>query len=266
MKSIVITGSTRGIGFGLAREFLKQGCAVTISGRKQVDVDAAVGKLSQFAVGSSVQGFACDVTDPVQVQAIWENAVGNFGKVDVWINNAGISHQQVPYWELKPNEVAKILSTNITGLMYGCTTAVNGMRQQGFGAIYNMEGLGSNGMKIRGLSVYGTTKAAVKYFTEALRKDLSGLPIVIGEIQPGMVITDLITGQHAGESEDWKKNRKVYNILANREEAVTPWLVQKMLSNTRTNAKLKYVSTLRLFKQLLTAVFFKRDLFQEDSK
>jgi short-subunit dehydrogenase len=266
VKSIVITGSTRGIGFGLAREFLRRGCSVTISGRKQADVDAAVEKLSLFTQASSVQGIACDVTNPVQVQLLWVKAFLTFGKVDIWINNAGISHQQLPYWELAPEEVAKIISTNITGLLNGCTTAVNGMHQQGFGAIYNMEGLGSNGMKIKGLSVYGTTKAAVKYFSEALRKDLEGLPILLGEIQPGMVLTDLITGQQAGDSEGWKKNRKVYNILANREEVVTPWLVQKMLSNTRTNAKLKYVSTFRLLSQLLAAIFFKRNLFQEDSK
>jgi short-subunit dehydrogenase len=266
LKSIVITGSTRGIGFGLAREFLKRDCSVTISGRKQADVDSAVEKLSRFASFSSLQGIACDVSSPAQVQALWEKARLTYGKVDIWINNAGISHQQLPYWELAPEGVARIISTNITGLMNGCTTAVNGMRQQGYGAIYNMEGLGSNGMKIRGLSVYGTTKAAVKYFSEALRKDLEGLPILIGEIQPGMVITDLITGQHAGGSEEWKKNKKVYNILANREEVVTPWLVQKMLSNTKTNAKLKYVTTFRLIGQLVAVVFFKRDLFQEDSK
>jgi short-subunit dehydrogenase len=266
LKNIVITGSTRGIGFGLAREFLKQGCSVTISGRKQADVDAAVKKLSGFTSSPLIQGITCDVSSPAQVQALWEIARLTYGKVDIWINNAGISHQQLPYWELAPEEVTKIISTNITGLMNGCTTAVNGMRQQGYGAIYNMEGLGSNGMKIKGLSVYGTTKAAVKYFSEALRKDLEGLTILIGEILPGMVVTDMITGQHGGDSEGWKKNRKVYNILANREETVTPWLVQKMLSNTRTNAKLKYVSTLRLISQLLAAVFFKRDLFQQDSK
>jgi short-subunit dehydrogenase len=266
LKNVVITGSTRGIGFGLAREFLKRDCSVTISGRKQADVDAAVEKLSLITSASSLQGIACDVTNPAQVQALWEKARLTFGKVDIWINNAGISHQQLPYWELAPEEVGKIITTNIIGLMYGCTTAVNGMRQQGYGAIYNMEGLGSNGMKIRGLSVYGTTKAAVKYFSEALRKDLAGLPILIGELLPGMVITDLITGQQAGDREGWKKNKKVYNILANREEVVTPWLVHKMLSNNRTNAKLQYVSTFRLIGQLLAAVFFKRDLFQEGPK
>ena len=266
MKSVVITGSTRGIGYGLAREFLKKGCSVTISGRKQADVDTAVEKLAQFALNSAITGTACDVANAVQVQALWEKAFQTYGNVDIWINNAGISHLQVPYWELSPEEIARIISTNIIGLMNGCTTAIKGMRQQGHGDIYNMEGLGSNGMKIKGLSVYGTTKAAVKYFSEALRKEVEDLPIHIGEILPGMVVTDLITSQRSAGSKGWQKNKKVYNILANREEPVTSWLVKKILANASPNAKFKFVSTGRMMGQLFEAIFLNRDLFKDETK
>ena len=140
MKNVVITGSTRGIGFGLAREFLKKGCRVVICGRKQKDVDDAVSKLAQYGPSSSIFGTECDVSESVQVEDLWNKAVQTFGSVDIWINNAGISHTQTPFWELPMAEVSRIIATNVTGLMNGCSTAARGMIKQGYGAIYNMEG------------------------------------------------------------------------------------------------------------------------------
>jgi len=262
MKNIVITGSTRGIGFGLAREFLKQGCQVVICGRKQKDVDNTVSKLSNYGP-SSILGVECDVSEATQVENLWNKAQQTFGSVDIWINNAGISHTQTPFWELHLAEVSQIIATNITGLMNGCSSAARGMIKQGYGAIYNMEGLGSNGMKIHGLSVYGTTKAAVRYFSEALRKEIGTLPITLGELLPGMVVTDLLTGQKTGSTEGWQKNKKVYNILANREEEVTTWLVKRILTNSSRKAIFKFVSTGRMMRQLFAAIFLKRDLFSE---
>ena len=81
-----------------------------------------------------------------------------------------------------------------------------------------------------------------------------------------MVVTDMITGQHHGSSEELNRNKKVYNILANRETDVTPWLVKKMLSNSKPNARIKYVSTARMMGQLFSALFLNRDLFKEDNK
>ena len=118
-------------------------------------------------------------------------------------------------------------------------------------------------MKIHGLSVYGTTKAAVRYFSEALRKEIVTLPITIGELLPGMVVTDLLTGQKTGGTEEWQKNKKVYNILANREEEVTSWLVKRILTNSNRKAIIKFVSTGRMMRQLLAAIFLKRNLFSE---
>jgi short-subunit dehydrogenase len=126
-----------------------------------------------------------------------------------------------------------------------------------------MEGLGSNGMKVHGLSVYGTTKAAVRYFSEALRKEIGTVPITIGELQPGMVVTDLLTGQKNDNNEKWQKNKRVYNILANREEEVTPWLVKRILANSNRKPVFKYITTSRMLRQLFAAIFLNRNLFTE---
>ena len=104
MMHIVITGSTRGIGLGLAKEFLALECSVTFSGRAQQDVDRVIGQLSSHYPSEKLLGLACDVRDPVQVQALWDTSFKQFGKVDIWINNAGYSGPQLPAWEIDPEK------------------------------------------------------------------------------------------------------------------------------------------------------------------
>ncbi|HSF81207.1 MAG TPA: SDR family NAD(P)-dependent oxidoreductase, partial [Anaerolineales bacterium] len=105
MKHIVITGSTRGIGYGLAEAFLERGCAVTVSGRMQAGVEAALAALGGKYGTEPLYGLACDVRQPEQVQVLWDGAQKHFGQVDIWINNAGLSSQQGKAWLVSP-EVA----------------------------------------------------------------------------------------------------------------------------------------------------------------
>jgi NAD(P)-dependent dehydrogenase (short-subunit alcohol dehydrogenase family) len=94
MKAVVITGSTRGIGYGLADSFLGLGHAVTVSGRSMERVDEAVNKLCTQYDKERVLGYPCDVTHFEQVQALWNTVKDRFGKIDVWINNAGLANAQ----------------------------------------------------------------------------------------------------------------------------------------------------------------------------
>ena len=105
MKSIVITGSTRGIGFGLADAFLALDCQVTISGRARASVDQATAALAARHAAGRIFGFPCDVTHIEELQALWEAACARFGAVDIWINNAGISNRRSDYWNLSPEGV-----------------------------------------------------------------------------------------------------------------------------------------------------------------
>jgi NAD(P)-dependent dehydrogenase (short-subunit alcohol dehydrogenase family) len=90
-KTIVITGSTRGIGYGLAEAFLSLGCSVTVSGRGEEAVEKAAAGLKSSFEAERVFGTACDVTDPSQLQALWDKSIEIFRKVDIWVNNAGWS-------------------------------------------------------------------------------------------------------------------------------------------------------------------------------
>src|SRR5437868_1872544 len=98
-KVIVITGSTRGIGLGMAREFLQRGQQVVISGRTPDSTANAVTQLSA-SYADRVVGQPCDVGDYAQVEALWDAAVARFGRVDIWINNAGTSHPSQNFWTL----------------------------------------------------------------------------------------------------------------------------------------------------------------------
>ena len=159
MKTVVVTGSSRGIGFGLARSFVERGCNVVVSGRSQEALDRAVAQLSSGGSGSSrgaVFGAPCDVTRREQVEALWSAAANRFGKVDVWINNAGSSHAPVPFWKLAPAKIDEVLESNLHGMMNGCFVAMRGMQAQGSGHIYNMEGFGSDGATQVGMAIYVT--------------------------------------------------------------------------------------------------------------
>lgn len=260
-KRIVITGSTRGIGLGLAKAFLAAGCRVTISGRNAETVDATRRDLASLWGQEMVYGRACDVTVYEQVQGLWDFALREFGGVDVWINNAGISHSQEPAWIQPPERTRTIIETNILGTTYGARVAVAGMLAQGFGAIYNLEGLGSAGRHVPGTSLYGTTKAAVRYFTDALILETRGTPLVIGAIRPGMVMTDLVIDQLDRNSKDWPRVKRIFNILADNVETVAPWIATRVLANTKAGARITWLTRRRALARFALAPFRRRDMF-----
>jgi NAD(P)-dependent dehydrogenase (short-subunit alcohol dehydrogenase family) len=263
MKTIVITGSTRGIGLGLATALLERGCQVVISGRAQETVDKVVTELEAEHGPDRVLGKACDVTELQQVQALWDTAQARFGRIDVWINNAGIAHGQTDFWDYDPGLIASVVETNVIGAMYGAKVAVRGMLAQGSGHFYNMEGLGSDGRRVEGLTLYGTTKRALAYLTDALVEETKGTPIVVGALRPGMVTTDMLTTQYEGKPEEWESAKRIFNILADRVEMVTPWLADKVLGNKRTGVRFSWLSRGKVLGRFLLAPFRRRDLFGE---
>lgn len=263
MKVIVITGSTRGIGYGLAESFLARGCAVVISGRTPDTVAEAVTKLQTDFATHQVFGVSCDVTDYDQVQHLWDESVKHFGQIDVWINNAGLSGPQKPLWEQSPHMAHTVINTNLVGVIYGTKVAMTGMLEQGIGAIYSMEGMGSDGRMREGLTLYGMSKCGLRYFNEAVAKEAKDTPILIGALHPGMVATDLILNDYRGKPEEWEKVKKIFNIIADRVETVTPWLADKVLSNQKNGVRFKWSSNLKLMVRFITAPFNKRDIFYD---
>jgi NAD(P)-dependent dehydrogenase (short-subunit alcohol dehydrogenase family) len=261
MKTAVITGSSRGIGLGLARELLARGANVVVTGRSADTVDKAVAELGQ---PDRTLGVACDVTDPADVQALWDAAAARFGRVDIWINNAGTTTNPLPLWEVDSDEVRQTIETNLLGTLYGMQVAVRGMRAQGGGQIFNVEGMGSKGEVQVGLLPYACTKAAVGYLDKAFLKELKGSAVQICSIRPGINVTEhLLHGSEHLSPERWEKTKKVFNILGDKPETTTPYLAEKILATRRTGTKIAWLTTPKIAWRFTVAPFRKRDLFAD---
>jgi len=260
---VIITGSTRGIGLGLARAFLEAGCRVVISGRAQEIAEEVGENLSSVFGVSHVRGCACDVSEYEQVQDLWDFSVGQFGRIDIWINNAGLGHNSLPFWEQDIEKINEIVSVNLQGVMYGSRVAMRGMLSQGWGEIYNMEGLGSDGRMLAGQTIYATSKRAVAYFTKAMAKEAKSTQIRISALSPGMVITDLLLGNTDTKTDSFLKAKKIFNILADKVETVTPWLVEQMLSNPGKGRNIRWLTRRKVLWRFLRSPFYKRNLFDE---
>lgn len=261
MKSVVITGSTRGLGYGMARAFLEAGDAVVVNGRSRESVDRAVVQLAAAYDAARVYGVPADMADEAQIQSLWDEARAHFGGVDIWINNAGIENRRVPLWELSAEEMRQVIAINLTGVMLACKVVICGMDAQGGGHIYNMEGMGSDGRVAPGLSVYGSTKAGLAYLSKVLATETAHMPVKISTINPGMVFTDMLMDNIPPERVENAK--RIFNILADKVEDVAPWLVVQIHDNQKSGARINWLTNRKIMTRFLTAPFRKRDLFAE---
>lgn len=257
----VITGSTAGIGLGMAREFLKRGHDVVISSRRKDAVDRVRSELEAEFPSRRIVGQACDVADYAQVEALWQAAVQAFGSVDIWVNNAGRDGVKAPFFAVPPDDFSLTVKTNLIGVMNCCRVAIPGMYQQGGGKIFNMEGFGSNGQVRPTIASYGSTKYAVTYLTKALALELKPTPVKMCYLSPGIVVTDLLVPPPDKRGEQWEKSKKILNILADTVETVTPYLVEGMLRVEKNGAAVRWLTPGKVRKRFFMSLFRKRDVF-----
>lgn len=221
MNTAIITGGTRGIGAALVRAFLASGWNVAYSGTTQETIDKSLEALRGHFPEEKYAAFICEVSEEPDLISLWDGAVSTFGQVDIWVNNAGTSTEQTPFHELPTGIFTRIIDTNLKGLMLATHVAYNRMLRQGYGAIYNMEGLGSDGRRITGLTPYGTSKRAVRYFTDAFAAEVKDGPVIVGTISPGMALTDLTMTQVRKDPE------QNIQIPGGDHTATLKWLIPK---------------------------------------
>ena len=260
MAKVVITGASKGIGYGLAEEFLKQGHSVAIAARGEQGVaDAVKALLPLVQSGQQVCGKPCDVTVQEQVQALWEYAAEVLGPVDIWINNAGLARTSWSISEVPQSEVEAMVTTNMLGAINGCRVAVAGMQAQGGpGKIFNILGGGSDGEYFPGMGIYGATKRGLDYFSNALVKELKNTPILVGKIRPGMIITDAVVREAKQDPQGFARSRKIMNNLVDRIETVAPFLVEEMLKFEKSGQKIVWLNGGKIGWRMLKSRFKQR--------
>jgi NAD(P)-dependent dehydrogenase (short-subunit alcohol dehydrogenase family) len=187
---IVITGSTRGLGYAMARALLKAGATVVISGRSARGVRKAVRSLEKLG---PVQGLLCDVRNERQVYALARAVVSRLGHIDVWINNAGLATAAGRIIDTPPTQAREAFLTNDMGTLYGTRAALHFMLPRKQGTLVNVYGAGSFLRPATPTALYGATKAWITSFTRSLAKENAGSGVRIVGFSPGMLLTELLT-------------------------------------------------------------------------
>lgn len=253
-KTVVITGSSRGIGYGLAGEFLKRGHQVIVNGRTKDAVDDALEQLKHS--GSELAGHAGDVQEENTYQELIDLAIKSFGKIDIWINNAGIPQAHRYFYEIPREEIEELISVNVTAMMLGSRSALRFFMDQGYGKIFNMEGFGSDGRMMDKLTLYGSSKRAVQYFSKSLSREVKDEQIQVGILSPGMVRTDFLDHASAeANAAERERNRKVFDILAEEVDVVTAFLVTRILASKKKYDRIEFLSFPRMLPKLIKLMF-----------
>lgn len=269
-KTVVITGSARGLGFEMAKVFRQNNVNVVISDLNGEKLENAKIELEKIVSDAKVSYCVCNVTKSEDIMNLIKFAKKEFETIDIWINNAGVNQPDKAIWELSEEEINMVLDVDLKGAITGSRLVMQDMEKEHKGAIYNIEGYGSNDAKMLGLSIYGTSKRAITYFTEALAKESETREtgVIVGKLSPGIMITDFITNA-LGNKEKInlpEKTKKVYNILGDYPDVVAKFLVEGMLKNTKNAAKIEWLTNKKAAWRFMTSGFNKRNFFKEDTK
>ncbi|XP_015898313.3 probable chlorophyll(ide) b reductase NYC1, chloroplastic isoform X1 [Ziziphus jujuba] len=275
-RNVVITGSTRGLGKALAREFLLSGDRVIVASRSPESVNETVRELEEnlkegksTAGGSSstnlahakVVGIACDVCEPGDVQKLANFAVNELGSIDIWINNAGTNKGFRPLLQFDDEDIKQIVSTNLVGSLLCTREAMRIMRNQAKGGhIFNMDGAGSGGSSTPLTAVYGSTKCGLRQLQASLLKECKRSKVGVHTASPGMVLTDLLL------SGSTIQNKQMFNIICELPETVARTLVPRMRVVKGTGKAINYLTPPRILLALVTAWLRRGRWFDDQGK
>ena len=216
-KTALVTGSTSGIGLGMARALAEQGAHVMLNGFG--DIEAAKAEVSQAgqAHGVRVSYHGADMTKPAEIEAMVRACEAEFGALDILVNNAGIQHV-APVDDFPAEKWDAIIAINLSSAFHTTRLALPGMKARGWGRIINVasvHGLVASANK----SAYVASKHGIIGFTKAVALETATTPVTVNAICPGWVLTPLVQkqvdarAQADGVSNDEAKRR----LLAEKE-------------------------------------------------
>jgi NAD(P)-dependent dehydrogenase (short-subunit alcohol dehydrogenase family) len=211
-KIAIVTGGARGIGFAIARAFLREGASVAIGDIDAAGLRDAAKELG--AAGASVLPVEVNVADPASVEAMIANAMSHFGRLDILVNNAGVGGN-TPFLETSLEEWNRIIAINLTGAFLVAQAAARTMVEGGGGKIVNVASVsGQRGG--HGRAAYGSAKAGLELLTKVMAVELARHNINVNAIAPGAIETGMAKFAHD------RAARAAYNYLIPMTRYGTP--------------------------------------------
>lgn len=266
MQTVVITGSARGFGFEMLKLFRERNFNVVLCDISKKALEDAKKILDNINGCGKVLAFNADITKEKDITNLIQETLKEVDTIDIWINNAGVNQPNKSIWKLETNTIDKLIDIDLKGTILCSKLIMPIMIKQKSGQIYNVEGHGSNDAKIKGLSLYGTSKRAITYFTEALafEAEKENTNVLIGKITPGIMITNFInTALGNGEKINLdEKTKKVYNILGDYPSTIANFMVDKIIENKKNNVKFTWLTNRRAALRFMTSSFKKRNLIK----
>jgi 3-oxoacyl-[acyl-carrier protein] reductase len=202
----IVTGGSKGIGLAIARALLDRGMQVTISARKDADLEQATralkgGDPSTSPGAGHLHTVRADVRDPADAQRVVDETVRRFGGVDVLVNNAGIG-KFANVADMSLDDWRQIIDTNLSGVFHCTRAAIPAMKTRGAGFVVNISSLAGKN-PFAGGAAYCASKAGLNAFTEALMQELRHDNIRVSYVLPGSVSTGFGDRGSSGEA-GWK--------------------------------------------------------------
>ena len=189
-KVAIVTGGTRGIGFAVVRTFLNNGATVVLFGSKEESVQKALTKLKQENPNYQVMGMHPDITDMRAVERAFADIKSRFGKIDIVVNNAGISASDSLY-NYEEEEFDKIIDLNLKAVFNCSKVGAKYMKENGGGVILNTSSMVSIYGQAAGCG-YPASKFAVNGLTKSLARELGRDHIRVNAVAPGVIHTDMV--------------------------------------------------------------------------
>ena len=189
-KVAIITGSTRGIGFAVAKAFIEEGAKVAICGSRLENAENAISKLRESYPKAKLLPIGVSVTDTDSVNQMVQSVMDEWGSIDILINNAGITNAK-PTTEMTDEEFDSVIAIDLAG-PFKCIRAVAKiMQKQGSGSIVNTSSMvGLYGSPCQ--ASYASAKAGVIGLTKSCAKELGRYGIRVNAVAPGVVMTDMV--------------------------------------------------------------------------
>jgi 3-oxoacyl-[acyl-carrier protein] reductase len=180
----VVTGAGQGIGAAIARALVARGASVVVA-----DLDDARARQLAGDLGPRALGVACDVTDEASVGALTDTATQRFGRLDVFVNNAGIT-RDASLRNMTLADFRAVIDVHLVGSWLGVRAAAAVMREQGSGSIINISSI-SGKVGNPGQTNYSAAKAGIIGLTKAAAKELASKGIRVNAVQPGLIRTPM---------------------------------------------------------------------------